>query len=86
MGKRTELLKRAEKIVCSECSAGNKTLLHRDGMYICKDCYAKRGTVVEDTPEMKARKDEIRETIVNATIEKQKENATETVESSENNE
>lgn len=66
MGKRSELLKRAGRIVCSECSEWNKQLLHINGTYICKSCLEKQGK--EDTPEMKARKDEIRQTFYRGTF------------------
>ena len=59
-----------ERIVCSECSASNKTLLHRNGTYICKDCYKKLQENKPDSPEMIARKNEIRETITQATLAK----------------
>ena len=66
MGKRSDLLKRAGRIVCSECSEWNKQLLHINGTYICKDCLEKQGK--EDTPEMKARKDEIRQAFYRGTF------------------
>lgn len=66
MGKRKNLLKNAERIVCSECSESNKQLFHINGTYICKDCLEKQGK--EDSPEMKARKDVIRQAFYNATF------------------
>ena len=66
MGKRSELLKRAGRIVCSECSEWNKQLLHINGTYICKSCLEKQGK--EYTPEMKARKDEIRQAFYRGTF------------------
>ena len=66
MGKRSELLKRAGRIVCSECSEWNKQLLHINGTYICKRRIEKQGK--EDTPEMKARKDEIRQAFYRGTF------------------
>lgn len=66
MGKRSELLKRAGRIVCSECSEWNKQLLHINGTYICKSCLEKQGK--EDTPEMKAKKDEIRKAFYRGTF------------------
>lgn len=76
--KRKDLLKKVERIVCSECSESNKTLLHRNGTYICKDCFKKmQEPEVIDTPEKLARKNEIRETISQATLEKQKESKNE---------
>ena len=66
MGKRSELLKSAGRIVCSECSEWNKQLLHINGTYICKSCLEKQGK--EDTPEMKARKDEIRQAFYRGTF------------------
>lgn len=29
------------KIKCAVCGASDKTLLNREGKYICRDCYAK---------------------------------------------
>lgn len=66
MGKQSELLKRAGRIVCSECSEWNKQLLHINGTYICKSCLEKQGK--EDTLEMKARKDEIRQAFYRGTF------------------
>ena len=58
-GKNTTKEKKiVERIVCSECSEWRKTLLHRNGTYICKDCYSKIGK--EDSPELKARKEELK--------------------------
>lgn len=75
--KRKDLLKKVERIVCSECSESNKTLLHRNGTYICKNCYNNIGKEKIDSPEMTARKNEIRDTITQATLEKKKENENE---------
>lgn len=66
MSKRQDMLKRAGRIVCSECSEGNKQLFHINGTYICKDCLEKEGK--EDSPEMKARKDEIRQAFYRGTF------------------
>ncbi len=68
--KRKDLLK-AEKIVCSECSESKKTLLRRNGTYICKDCYRKLQNPEPDSPEMIARKNDIRNTLNQATFGEQ---------------
>ncbi len=74
--KRKDLLK-AEKIVCSECSESKKTLLHRDGTYICKDCYEKLQSSEPDSPEMTARKNDIRNVLNQATFGEQEEKVSE---------
>ncbi len=74
--KRKDLL-RGERIVCSECSESNKTLLHRDGTYICKDCYRKMQNPEPDSPEMVAKKNDIRNVLNQATFGDQEENPNE---------
>lgn len=68
--KRKDLLK-AEKIVCSECSESKKTLLHRNGTYICKDCLEKLQNPKPDSPEMVSRKNDIRNVLNQATFGEQ---------------
>lgn len=65
MGKK-KFFKNAERLVCSECSESNKQLFHINGTYICKDCLKKQGK--EDSPEMKAKKDMIRQAFYDATF------------------
>lgn len=63
---RKKLSSNAERIVCVKCCEWKKTLLHKNGTYICEDCFNK--IEEKDSEEMEKMKSELRKIFTEATF------------------